>query len=140
MKTMNSQLNDWATMNLGALFGAPVKLVERPPIGSIVMGVDRSYLRSHYEVLACDGVNLLLLFRRFRHDNGVVSSFEDHGKMNLYVRPLIFFRVETDRLLKPAEGVVVKSISWNKETGWDVEYSVDGKLVHRVTEVPLCER
>jgi hypothetical protein len=136
MNTFATQLTE---ATLSSLFGTPVKLAPTIEVGAIVAGVDKSYRRSLYEVLAKDGVYLLLLFRRFGGDERPTVYFEDINKMSLYLRPAIMFEATTDHLLKPS-GVKVVKTSWGKETGWDVQYTIDGSLVHRVTEIPYCKQ
>jgi hypothetical protein len=146
MNTMNSQLNNWVANN-GLPFTiqpqAEVELKRRKnsfarqletilnaeaikpfPVGSIVMGVDRSYPRSHYEVLgsSTNGRMSILLFRRLRHENGCVSDGDDFPESrNIMIRPTELFAIETDHLLKPTIFSIDKMpADWLHEDSWEI--------------------
>jgi hypothetical protein len=88
------------------------------PVGTIVCGVDETFSRSQYEVLADNGFMLLLLFRE-------LSGIEDRSKTNLCIRPRDLFKIKENPSVKKSLDIEL-SLPFN----WYVNFN-QIKIIHK---------
>ncbi len=88
------------------------------PVGTIVCGVDVTFPRSQYEVLADNGFMLLLLFRELR-------GMEDRDKTNLCIRPRDLFKIKENPSVEKS-----LDIELSLPSNWYVDFN-QIKIIHK---------
>ncbi len=105
--------------------------------GDIVMGIDRSYTRSFYEVVAVDYDHKLfvLLMRYFKGSVTIEEQFDEPLAVDLHVAPMEQYAIETDHLLKPSWDrlkIIQSPKSWSDPDGeWN--FNLDGTILPQKT-------
>lgn len=95
----------------------PIPKIE---IGSFVMGIDRSYERSIYEVLGSspNGRFVIILWRKL----GPATN-EDERQATLRISPSEMFSIYTDHVLKPTKvNKLTIPNNWLHEDSWFAEF------------------
>lgn len=105
----NENQKDFITQCVADLMGRTSSDVWTP--GTMIMGKDRSYERSFYEVLADNGVFVLMICRK-------LNNYDFPEEKYAMIAPKEAFSVNTDHQLKPS----FHSIKLELPENWVVDY------------------